>query len=833
MAARRRNNSEWSVEQAALRIFDPEQPSAVQMTPAVEAPQPAPGPRVVGDPDGWVRVGDLVASEQDRDKREAFARQLQRHCGELAEAGDKGVEKRGGEWCLSPFARMPSGESVAEFRAVVMGQVAERLCGLPLGPNVRKAWLEGTAKHRRHLLDGFQLQELREQHAAGCRGLGARERDRRFNAEGRDFAAKHGYGHVRDLARAADKFRREILADRDPDQRGRPRHDQVAEDIRCTPEAWDHFKSEFLTPQRKSVQLCWILTRDVAEARGWVWPKYEPINRRRRRELPPSIADYTRLGPRRWEAKYQTYIQRDRVAQYAANECWICDHTRENFWSVSRGRWVRRWLTIWVDAATGRILSWARSLQPNSDIILATFYHAVRAHGAPLHVVFDNGKEFKARSVAGGRKRFDRERVDGVMGRHGIGVTYTEPYHGESKGVCEREFGVFGERLWKLIPTYCGANPGERPETLNADLKAGRISVPTEEEIDTAYTNWVEARNNEPREALGGRNPVEHYALNAIPRRTAPDEVLAELCLPETDCVVGRLGVQVRGHWYGQDELRLKPLFSQTVKVRFDPLDAERVSVFDQEGRFIVHCFNRRLRGVIQDDIREAKHRKKAAVKLVKEAHKVSRDSLASKTTLAQQVAAQRRYIEALAAQRIAVGAEGQADPRGVQLLPGAGEAAASLAALQRRSSEQRSVASAAERLAALGRVVESVEPAPLGFSYARFAQGCPDALGTGGSWGARERRDLAREREELLGTPSTGDEPPAGPDQFQFLRELGEDPDWQPPPPLKESLDDDDFAPAEPEPPAPMRNVLADLATGDETDTAAAHHVGQGGGYA
>jgi len=272
------------------------------------------------------------------------------------------------------------------------------------------------------------------------------------------------------------------------------------------------------------------------------------------------------------------------------------------------------------------------------------------------------------------------------MGRHGIGVTCTEPYHGESKGVCECEFGVFDERLWKLIPTYCGANPGERPEGLNADLKAGRISVPTEQEIEAAYTSWIEARNNEPRQALGDRSPIEHYAGNAIPRRTAPAEVLAELCLPETDCVVGRLGVQVRGHWYGQDELRLRPLIGQTVKVRFDPLDAERVSVFDQAGRFIVHCFNRRLRGVTQDDIREAKHRKKAAVKLVKEAHKVSRDSLASKTTLVQQVAAQRRYVEAQAAQRLVAGAEGQADPRGVQLLPGAAEAADSLRALGRGS---------------------------------------------------------------------------------------------------------------------------------------------------
>lgn len=791
----------------ALKIFDPNAASAAQAPAAVEAPQPAPGPRLTADPLELIPSRDLVPFWPDGDNDAAKERGVRRFAEKLAQnpASAGVVEKVGNHWYFSPLAPDPtmppeSGSTLADFLFVRTGRATHDVLGVYVPQALAEQIPTWTLSKRARFFAMCELVRQLREHEERFAGLAQPERDRLFraDAERQRFCTEHGV--TRWSARSVREFRRDTERGIDWDQRGRPRYDQVAEDTRCTPEAWDHFKSKYLDASRKSVKLCWILTRDVAEKRGWTWPKERTIARRVKRELPPSVADYTRLGPRRWEAKYQTYIQRDRVAQYAANECWICDHTRENFWSISRGRWVRRWLTIWVDAATGRILSWARSLQPNSDIILATFYHAVRAHGAPLHVTFDNGKDFRARSVAGGRKRFDRKRVDGVMGQRGIGVTYTEPYHGESKGVCEREFGVFGARVWKLIPTYCGANPGERPETLNADLKAGRISVPTEEEIDAAYTDWVEARNYEPREALGGRSPVEHYETNAIPRRTAPDEILAELCLPETDCVVGRLGVQVRGHWYGQDELRLKPLFSQRVRVRFDPLDAERVSVFDREGRFVVHRFNRRLRGVNQDDIREAKHRKKAAVKLVKEAHKVSWDSLASKTTLAQQVAAQRRYVEGLAAQRIAVGAAGEAEPRGMQLLPGAAEAAASLAALRCRSPEQRSVPSAAERLARLGGFVETPEPAHAGFNYSRFAGGCPD----------------------MLGTPSMGDEPrepveDAGQLQFRLLHELGDDSDWQPPPGLKARLDEDDFAPDQAEAKSPVRNVLAELAEIDD----------------
>jgi len=810
------------VGEPALRIFDPNEPSAAQGTPAVEAPKP--GPRLTVDPLGLISTRELVPVWPDGPTEDAKARNVRRYAEGLAQNPETAgfVEKISNCWHFSPLAPDPtmppeSGSTLRDFLFLRTGRVVHDMLGMHVTAALAEQMPTWSEPKRGRFFAMCELVRQLREHEQRFAGLAQPERDRLFRAdpERQRFCTEHG---IKDWsARSVREFRRDTERGIDWWQPGRPRHDQVAEDTRCTPEAWDHFKSQFLMPQRKSVRLCWILTRDEAGKRGWTWPKERTIARRVKRELPPSIADYTRLGARRWEAKYQTYIQRDRVAQYAANENWICDHTRENFWSISRGRWVRKWLTIWVDAATGRILSWARSLQPNSDIILATFYHAVRAHGAPLHVVFDNGKDFRAKSVAGGRKRFDRERVDGVMGRHGIGVTYTEPYHGESKGVCEREFGVFGERVWKLIPTYCGADPGERPETLNADLKAGRISVPTDEEIDAAYTSWIEARNNEPREALSKATPIEHYERNAIPRRTAPDEVLAELCLPETDCVVGRLGVQVRGHWYGQDELRLKPLFGQTVKVRFDPLDAERVSVFDQEGRFIVHCFDRRLRGVNQDDIREAKHRKKAAVKLVKEAHKVSRDSLASKTTLAQQVAAQRRYIEGLAAQRIAVGVEGQADPgpRNIELLRGAGEAAASLAALQRRNPEHPSVPSGLERMAALGQTVEPAEADPP-VSYRRFCGQTVEPMDEGPTvgerWAALYRRDEGEHPERA---------------QEYWLRELADEPSDGPRPELKETLDEcdftDDCAPDRPEPGSPVRNVLAEIGDG----------AGQGGGYA
>jgi hypothetical protein len=665
--------------------------STIDEAARIAAAHAADAARMEATPLGLISSVELVPIWPDGQTTEARQRGVRRYfegvASNLKTAGS--VTKIGGRWFAYPHAPDPTappecGSALADFVFLRTGRVTGTLLGTWLPPTIRAQLLHETDVSRLRFFGMVDLGRQLDAHEQRMIGVTRPESDRlyRADAERAAFAAKHGIAGW--SARSVREWRAKVHRGEWPDGRGR-RIDGAAEDAgKCSAEAWDDFRVHYLDPRRRSVRLRWELTGATAEKQHWAWPGYHTIARRVKRELPPGVADFYRLGPRRWEAKHQSFIERDRRGQYRPGESWVCDHTKENRWSLIHGHFVRMHVTIWVDEATGLILSKLRSRHPNSDTILAGFYAAGQRYGAPEHVTFDNGRDFRAKMLSGGRKRFDRARVESVMGRFGIRVTFAEAFHGQSKGVCERIFGPMDERFWKLTPTYCGATPTERPETLNADLRAGKIDVLDEADYERTFDAWIDAWNHTPREHLEGMSPAEAFNVNPIAKRTAPPEILAELCLPEAQCVVGRLGVQVRGLWYGQDQTLLVPFRGQTLRVRWNPNDASFVTVLDAAGRLICHTFNRRLTGVKQTDIREAKRRKKRATQLVKAAMPAREDCLHTLTSLAQDVAAQRRAGERTAERRIAVGAEAQSAPRAMQLLPGAAEAAGVLGARDR-----------------------------------------------------------------------------------------------------------------------------------------------------
>ena len=749
----------------AIRLVHPESLAAGEAAAAPDPPSAASSPRIVGDPLGFIPLVDLAPVWPDGSTPEAQLRNAQRYCETLSRDPKSAalVLKTAGRWSVSPLAPDPtcppeSGSTVRDFLFVRTGKVVGELLGVCIRPALREAILTWTDKKRAQFFTYCELVRQRGEHEQRFSGLKRAERDRLFRGDPdrQRFCVEHNIG--RWSARSVREWRAKVEAGIDPDARGRPRLDDDGAEDQCSPEAWAHFRVLYLDPRRRSIRLCWELVAAEAGKSGWTWPQIHTMRRRVKRELPPSIADYYRLGPRRWESRYQTFIQRDRAAQYRPNESWVCDHTRLDFWILRSGKLLRPWLTVWQDMSSGLIIAWAITLQPHSDVILATFRAGVLKYGAPLRVLFDNGRDFRANTISGGRKRFNKARVDDVMQRLGIAVTWAEPCHGQSKPV-ERLFATVTERYCKLTTTYCGNSPATRPETLNAGLKSGKILAPELPEILASFAAFVEVYNNRPSEAEGreGRTPAEVFAVNPIAKRTAPPEVLDELLLPVTRCTVGRLGVEVRGLHYGQDELRLHPWKGCTVGVRFDPLDAGRVVVLDPEGRRIAECFNRRLRGVTHDDIRQAKRRKKAALRLVQSAYPAREDRLLSVPSLAAGIAAQRRVAEQQVKQRVAAGAEGQAPAaRDLQLLPGAAEAAAAVQVKRSREVAEERAPTQDDLLALLRPTAEELEER----RAAKEAE--------------REREALCR---ELLATPMhrAPDIESSAEAQERLLHELGE----------------------------------------------------------
>ncbi len=769
----------------ALRIFDPDETGAAQATPAGE-PKPAPGPWMTVDSLGMISARELVPVWLDGKSEETRARGVRRYAEGLAQnpATAGLVEKLVNGWHFSPRAPDPtmppeSGSTLRDFLFLRTGRVVHDLLGVYIPPTLVEQIPTWTEAKRRRFFTMCELARQLRAHEQRFTGVERRERDRLFRAdpERQGFCAAHGIKKW--SGRSLREFRRDTERGIDWWDVGRPRHDEDANAERFSPAAQDFFRVELCRTQRKLPSIY----RDAvvrAEHNGWSVPSLRTVRRWAVENLPPAILDYHRLGPRKWAAKHAPFIERDLTGQYAANQMWVGDHHQLDFWILHNGKWGRPWLTGWLDMGSRKIVGWWISLSPNSDTLLAAFRLAVLTYGAPLEILVDNGKDYKAKGVTGKRAKLDQQRVDGVMQRLGITVRWALKYHPQSKPI-ERLFGTVCEDFSKRFESYCGRNPESRHEELNGRLRAGAINLSTLGEVCDLFAAWVEVYHNRPHggEGMKDRTPAEVFATNSIPKRTAPREVLDLLLMRIERAKVGRNGVRVAWHHanYGQGNLALFPLQGQDVDVRIDPINAGVVYVQDLEGRFICEARNERLRGVTPDEVREGARRRAAARKLAKSAIGASQASFRSVTEHAQQLAGQRHYLEAQAAQRVAVGAEGQADPRGIQLLPGAAEAAASLAALGRRGAAgaSRGVPSAASRLASFGATVEpAAETPPL--SYARFLDlGVEDAR----DWAGQPAADLSND-----GLPRMFDEP----------------------------LDDDDYAPTRPEPPAPVRDVLAGI---------------------
>lgn len=529
-----------------------------------------------------------------------------------------------------------------------------------------------TDRQRERLLLREQIVIDAQRHvaAAARRGVGKLEALREFAAAVR---GRPGACSAARLRKLIARYERDGLAAL-LDGRGRP---ASAGADHCSPDAWLRFKQLYLDPRRRSAQLCWEIVRAEADKLGWAWPALHTVRRRMDAEIDASTRDFHRLGEKRWRARHAPRIERD-FTVYRPGEMWCGDHHEFDLLCLHRGRPIRPWLTAWMDMRTRLFVGWHIAPSPDSDTILAAFRAGVLEHGAPLRILIDNGKDYRSRAIAGGKRRkapVDEPRVRSICAQLGIEPHFTQTYSGESKPI-ERAFKTVCDRFSKLFPTYTGGGPDTRPETLYADLRAERLDLPDLEEVARLFAQWVEQHYHlrpHTGDGMDGRCPLDVWASEEpIARRTAPREVL-DLLLCRTEIVkVTRRGVRYDGICYGQDDVRVARLIGRRVMLRIDPTLRDRVHVCDLEGRWITTAFNRRLTGATAEEVKAGMRRQRAARRRAKEALPALRD--AGRDTVEHVIAVQR--------QRLAAQRTGTDDvDRPVAPLPGATEIAASLRA--------------------------------------------------------------------------------------------------------------------------------------------------------
>ncbi len=389
-------------------------------------------------------------------------------------------------------------------------------------------------------------------------------------------------------------------------------------------EAQEYFLGLYLKETKPSIPYIYQLVAGEARVQGWRIPKLRTVQAWLKKRIDPKMINAAR-DPKKFRDRNVPYITRD-WTKVPPMGCWIADHRildifvprrktrKENGREVTKVVFERPWLTCWLDARTWLPVSWIIDFDsPNAQRVASAFVAAVEQHGCPQNVYLDNGKDFRAAAVAGGRpnkkkrksttraKLFDEKRAVSLMEALGVTVHWARPYNAKAKTI-EPWFKIVAAQFDRAWPTYLGNCPDNRPEQLKG-LRADRVDPKFDlAAVRSAFDDWV---NNDyalqtpsPAVAAGGLSALR--AFNELrpagfrPARPSAGELSLLLMRGR------RTRVEANGVWahafssyYWSDELENRRCASgrdlaRHVVIRYVDGDPRRVYVFDAKtDRFL------------------------------------------------------------------------------------------------------------------------------------------------------------------------------------------------------------------------------------------------------
>jgi putative transposase len=402
-------------------------------------------------------------------------------------------------------------------------------------------------------------------------------------------------------------------------------------------EAFELFKSMYLTEQQMSVKICWqnISFINKNEAHNWKVPPLQYMYRIVKRRIPMPVQVLHREGFAAYEAKCAPYIQTD-PDSIEPGQIWIGDHSEFNCKIFHRGKWIRPWITAWMDLRSRTIVGWHISFNPNQTTVLLAMKRAVEKYGPPDSVKIDNGKDYDSEMFTGTTKikrrmiragYLDEQMLAGIYAMMDIVISFAIPYHPQGKGEIERFFDTLDMQFTKTFKTYCGKDPQRKPEDHNKLLKSEKLT--TEyilEKFTSQFNRYIEAYNSTAHIGTGmeERSPLEVFATRQS-QRVLPEGV-AELLLRiwSRELIVGKNGVRFRGIYYGQYDMNLLMHQGKRVRVNYDPDDLRSIHIYDVATYNLVAIAEQNQlvqygRAIDEQSLRDAMRQKSRAVKIARQ----------------------------------------------------------------------------------------------------------------------------------------------------------------------------------------------------------------------
>lgn len=316
------------------------------------------------------------------------------------------------------------------------------------------------------------------------------------------------------------------------------------------------YKDLYLNQGLPSVKTCWRETfacfhRQNPDLLLKDFPAAHTFDYRLKAEISASAIYLARYGKEKWNKKYANYLDRDYSA-IQPGECYISDHAQIDVAvSLPSGKFCFPWVTAWRDFRSGKWVGWmVHSESPCSDHIFQSFFYSCRDHGLPTDVYIDNGKDYRCRDFAGGRKKSVAVKVDEIKTTSTLGILnitphFAIPYNAQTKSI-ERDFLKVKEWFSKNMPGYRGGKVTERPEILKEELKNG--SVLSLNELTAAFDDFIINilnRMESKGKVLKGMCPDELWEKERILPRMVSNDALTLFCMRTSkDYTIGRNGVK-------------------------------------------------------------------------------------------------------------------------------------------------------------------------------------------------------------------------------------------------------------------------------------------------
>ena len=426
-----------------------------------------------------------------------------------------------------------------------------------------------------------------------------------------------------------------------------------------TEEAANMFKSLYLDQRRPSVKTCLqtVGYYSITHKLGWVIPSLRTIQKWVATNIPQAAMVLHREGLASYEAKCAPYIQSN-PDSYAPGECWVGDHHQLDFWVQHRNRWIRPWLTMWMDYRSRKMVGYVLTDNPNQTTIMRAFGKGAASVGLPSRVKIDNGKDYasemfmgqtKSKRIAAKNGYIDEQFVAGLYAMMDVSVTFSIPYHPQSKPV-ERLFATVDTQFSAQIETYCGKDSARKPDYLNDRLASERAvgRAYSLESIAPLFDEYAQVYNNAVHsgEGMDGRSPNEVY--NTRESKRVIDGGALDLLMQvwSGELIVGKNGVRFKNFLYGQYDAALAQHQGRKVRVAYNPDDISRISVYDAVTmRLLTIAGQNELITLAADDevsetamraAQQHKARAKRAIREYKPAAIVAASDLAQLTIAAQ-----------------------------------------------------------------------------------------------------------------------------------------------------------------------------------------------------